>query len=179
MAITLDNLPDDPETLKAMIAELRSANINMQSLQTALEAEVAALHAANIDRQARIDRLQLLLKTIQRATYGKSSEKLDESQYAFAFEEVQTALGDIEAQLERLEPKQPRPSSGRRALPAHLERIEVVIEPEAEACACGSCARVKIGEDVTERLDVIAPMSRISACGTKVWIEERRFSGSS
>ena len=189
MAIALDNLPDDPETLKAMIAELQSANTNMQSLQTALEAEVAtlsaantelhaantdmqssqtaleaqvaALHAANIDRQARIDRLQLLLKTIQRATYGKSSEKLDESQYAFACEEVQTALGDIEAQLERLEPKQPRPSSGRRALPAHLERIEVVIEPEAEACACGSCARVKIGEEVTERLDVIAPKFRV------------------
>ncbi len=62
-----------------MIAELQSANTNMQSLQTALEPEVAALHAANIDRQARIDRLQLLLKTIQRATYGKSSEKLHES----------------------------------------------------------------------------------------------------
>jgi transposase len=182
MDTALDNLPDDPETLKAMLAELLSANINlqssqaaleakvtalhaantdMQSVQTALEAQVAALHAANIDRQARIDRLQLLLRTIQRATYGKSSEKLDESQYAFAFEEVQTALGEIEAQLERLEPKQPRPSSGRRALPAHLERVEEVVEPEAGACACGSCARVKIGEDVTERLDVIAPKFRV------------------
>jgi len=97
----------------------------MQSERRALEAQVAVLNAANIDRQARIDRLQLLLRTIQRATYGKSSEKLDESQYAFAFEEVQTALGDIEAQLQRLEPKRPRPSSGRRALPAHLERIDL------------------------------------------------------
>ena len=154
MEIALDNLPDDPETLKAMIAR-------MQSERRALEAQVAVLNAVNIDRQARIDRLQLLLRTIQRATYGKSSEKLDESQYAFAFEEVQTALGDIEAQLQRLEPKRPRPSSGRRALPAHLERIEEVIEPEAKACLCGSCARVKIGEDVTERLDVIAPKFRV------------------
>ena len=182
MDTALDNLPDDPETLKAMLAELLSANINlqssqaaleakvtalhaantdMQSVQTALEAQVAALHAANVDRQARIERLQLLLRTIQRATYGKSSEKLDESQYAFAFEEVQTALGEIEAQLERLEPKQPRPSSGRRPLPAHLERVEEIIEPEAGVCACGSCARVKIGEDVTERLDVIAPKFRV------------------
>ena len=182
MDTALDNLPDDPETLKAMLAELLSANINlqssqaaleakvtalhaantdMQSVQTALEAQVAALHAANVDRQARIERLQLLLRTIQRATYGKSSEKLDDSQYAFAFEEVQTALGEIEAQLERLEPKQPRPSSGRRPLPAHLERVEEIIEPEAGVCACGSCARVKIGEDVTERLDVIAPKFRV------------------
>ena len=182
MDTALDNLPDDPETLKAMLAELLSANINlqssqaaleakvtalhaantdMQSVQTALEAQAAALHAANVDRQARIERLQLLLRTIQRATYGKSSEKLDDSQYAFAFEEVQTALGEIEAQLERLEPKQPRPSSGRRPLPAHLERVEEIIEPEAGVCACGSCARVKIGEDVTERLDVIAPKFRV------------------
>ena len=182
MDTALDNLPDDPETLKAMLAELLSANINlqssqaaleakvtalhaantdMQSVQTALEAQVAALHAANVDRQTRIERLQLLLRTIQRATYGKSSEKLDDSQYAFAFEEVQTALGEIEAQLERLEPKQPRPSSGRRPLPAHLERVEEIIEPEAGVCACGSCARVKIGEDVTERLDVIAPKFRV------------------
>jgi len=175
MEIAPDNLPDDPETLKAMIASMQSsqaaleakvavlhaANADLQSSQTALEAQVAALHAVNIDRQARIDRLQLLLRTIQRATYGKSSEKLDESQYAFAFEEVQTALGDIEAELQRLEPKQPRPSSVRRALPAHLERIEEVIEPEALACICGSCARVQIGEDVNERLDVIAPKFRV------------------
>ena len=52
MAIALDNLPDDPETLKAMIAELQSANTNMQSLQTALEAEVATLSAANTELHA-------------------------------------------------------------------------------------------------------------------------------
>jgi len=55
MDITRDTLPDDPETLKAMIAELLSA-------RSAFEAEVATLQAANLDKQARIDRLQLLLK---------------------------------------------------------------------------------------------------------------------
>lgn len=196
MDITRDTLPDDPEKLKAMIAELLSArtafeaqvatlnaansdmqssqtvlkaqlatlqasNADMQSSQTALEAQIAVLHAANIDRQARIDRLQLLLKTIQRATYGRSSEKLDESQYAFAFEEVQTALGEIEVQLDRLEPKNKKKPGGRRPLPAHLERVEEIIEPEETICACGACARVKIGEDVSERLDVIAPKFRV------------------
>lgn len=111
MDLTRDTLPDDPEKLKAMIAELLSA-------RTAFEAEVATLQAANLDKQARIDRLQLLLKTIQRATYGRSSEKLDESQYAFAFEEVQTALGEIEVQLDRLEPKNKQKPGGRRPLPA-------------------------------------------------------------
>ena len=76
MDLTRDTLPDDPEKLKAMIAEvlsartafeaqlatLQAANPDMRSSQTAIEARIAALHAANIDRQARIDRLQLLLK---------------------------------------------------------------------------------------------------------------------
>jgi transposase len=52
-------------------------------------------------------------------------------------------------------------SGGRRPLPAHLERIEEVIEPAALACPSGACARVKIGEDVSERLDVVAPKFRV------------------
>lgn len=46
MDLTRDTLPDDPEKLKAMIAELLSA-------RTAFEAEVATLQAANLDKQAR------------------------------------------------------------------------------------------------------------------------------
>ncbi|RNJ50049.1 hypothetical protein [Methylocystis hirsuta] len=59
----LHDLPDDPAALKAMISDIRRSN-------SSLEAEVAALKAASADAQARIERLQLLLKTIQRATYG-------------------------------------------------------------------------------------------------------------
>jgi transposase len=149
----LHDLPDDPAALKAMISDIRRSN-------SSLEAEVAALKAASADAQARIERLQLLLKTIQRATYGRSSEKLDDSQHAFAFEEVQTGLAAVEARLETLRPSPGKPG-GRRPLPAHLERIEEVIEPEEQICACGACARVKIGEDVSERLDVVAPKFRV------------------
>jgi len=150
----LHELPDDPAALKAMIADMRASH-------SSLEAEVAALRSAGADAQARIDRLQLLLKTIQRATYGRSSEKLDESQYAFTFEEVQTGLGAVDAQLQKSHPTPARKSGGRRPLPAHLERVEEVIEPEDQPCSCGACARVKIGEDVSERLDVVAPKFRV------------------
>ena len=48
-----------------------------------------------------------------------------------------------------------RARAGRPPLPAHLERIEHRHEPES--CACGACgqALVKIGEDVTEQLDIV------------------------
>jgi transposase len=50
--------------------------------------------------------------------------------------------------------KAKRPRAGRGALPDHLPRIEHRHEPES--CTCGQCGRklVKIGEDITEQLDV-------------------------
>ena len=63
--------------------------------------------------------------------------------------------------LEKLGSTPARKSGGRRPLPAHLERIEEIIEPEERAWSCGACARVKIGEDVSERLDVVAPKFQV------------------
>lgn len=54
-----------------------------------------------------------------------------------------------------------RASRPRKAFPAHLERVEIVIEPEAVACACGACQPVRVGEDVSERLDVTPAKLRI------------------
>ena len=42
----------------------------------------------------------------------------------------------------------------RESLPKHLPRIEEVIEPRDTTCSCGARRHV-IGEDVSERLDVI------------------------
>lgn len=141
-------LPDDIETLKAMVL--------------AAHAEAAQLRTAKAEAEARIERLYALLKTLERARYGRRSEALDPDQHGFAFEEIQTGLGAVEATLSAAvktpAPRTPRP---RKKLPAHLERVEVVIEPEATCCACGSAARVKIGEDVSERLDVVPARFRV------------------
>lgn len=142
-------LPDDIETLKAMVLAAR--------------AEAAQLRAARAEAEARIERLYALLKTLERARYGRRSEALDPDQHAFAFEEIQTGLGAVEATLSATVKaparRTPRP---RKKLAAHLERVEVVIEPEAATCcACGSAERVKIGEDVAERLDVVPARFRV------------------
>lgn len=49
----------------------------------------------------------------------------------------------------------------RKALPPHLPRIEVVIDPAAAPCPCGSHDRIRIGEDVSERLDVVPAMLQV------------------
>ena len=46
-------------------------------------------------------------------------------------------------------------------LPAHLPRVERIIEPTNTLCPCGCGAMTKIGEDVSERLDVIPAQWRV------------------
>jgi len=76
MADTAIELPDDIETLKAMVLTAR--------------AETAQLRAVNAEAEVRIERLHALIKTLERARYGRRSEALDPDQHEFAFEEIQT-----------------------------------------------------------------------------------------
>jgi hypothetical protein len=47
------------------------------------------------------------------------------------------------------------------ALPKHLPRCEVVIEPESKTCPCCQGTLHPIGEDVTEQLDVIPAILQV------------------
>lgn len=145
MIIAASELPNDVEALKAMVLSMAS--------------EVAQLRTINEDAEARITRLRAILKTLERARFGRRSERLSDDQ--IAFEEAETGLGAVEAELDRGPPKRERAPRQRKAFPAHLERVEVVVEPETAACACGACERVKIGEDVSERLDVVPARFRV------------------
>jgi transposase len=149
------DLPEDAETLKAMLLAARAEIVE-------LTRQTRTLEAAKADAEARTERLHALLKALERARFGRRSEALDPDQRAFAFEEIETGLSAIEGALEAAAPKPPpRKPRPRKALPGHLPRVEVVIEPEDAPCACGSHARVKIGEDVSDRLDVVPAKFRV------------------
>ena len=153
MANAADALPADVATLQAMVLAMQGENRN-------LAAKADQLRVANDDAEARIARLYAILKMLERARYGRRSEILDDDQQRFVFDEIQTGLAAIEAKLEA-DPERVRTSHARRALPAHLERVEEIIEPDLAPCACGACSRVKIGEDVSERLDVVPSRFRV------------------
>lgn len=164
-------LPDDIDTLKAMLIaaaaredELQSQAGQLQSEAATLKAEIVRMAAINERAEERIANLHMIIKQLERARFGRSSEKLDGDQQAFAFDEVQTGLGMIEAELAATGPageRRQREARPRKAFPAHLERVEIVIEPEIVACACGGCQPVRIGEDVSERLDVTPAKFRV------------------
>jgi len=135
-------------------SELKAAEIEIQSLARSKE----ALKAAELKIQA----LALELAHHKRMRFGQRSEALAAAGQRELFEETAAAdLSAIEAELEEARralgpkaPRKPRARAGRQPLPAHLPRVEHRHEPES--CACGQCggALVKIGEDVSEQLDV-------------------------
>lgn len=165
-------LPDDVDALKAMILSMAreqaasEARIAVAEVRIAAsEAEVARLKAVEKSANERIANLTSILKVLQRTQHGTRSERLrlaiDDEQASFAFEEVETGLSEIRSELDRAvgnKPKRaPRP---RKGFAAHLERIEEVVEPEIPG-DCEGLEKVLIGEDRSERLDVVPPKFRV------------------
>lgn len=139
MAPTLDELPDDTATLKAMILAVRAENARLV---------------------ARNERLDHIISVLRRARFGRSSERIDDDQMNLSLEDVETAFALEDAKAEQASEISRGESAVRRRanrghLPAHLPREEIVIEPEAKACPCCGGALHVIGEDVSERLDKV------------------------
>lgn len=135
----------------------------LQALLRASEARVADRDAIIDRKEDRIERLEKLVADFKRALFGAKSEKSDPDQYQLALEDIETAIAAVYAEDEAIDPPKVKPTTrntNRGALPKHLPRIEEVIEPESTTCACG-CERHVIGEDVSERLDIIPAQFRV------------------
>jgi transposase len=123
----------------------------IQSLLAQTQNEIKLLETKN---QA----LALELAHLRRIRYGAKSEALSQVQLCLFEEDWQTDISAIEAEIEQLPLPVPqettRARAGRQPLPDHLPRIEHRHEPES--CQCKQCGSdlVKIGEDVSEQLDV-------------------------
>lgn len=128
-------------------------------IDPALLAQVQALFAQQQARLAekdfKITALTHELAYYRRIRFGKASETLVGEQRLLFEETVDMDLAAIEEELEGQAPaKRQRQRAGRQPLPPELPRIEHRHEPAA--CQCGQCGAdlIKIGEDVSEQLDV-------------------------
>ena len=115
-------------------------------------------------------RLEVILGEMRREKFGAKSEKLRPDQYHLPLEDVEIAQGVLDAAQEKAAAIiQGRSRDGsdqvrhrnRGCLPAHLPRVERIIEPASTLCPCGCGAMTKIGEDVSKRLDVIPAQWRV------------------
>lgn len=111
-----------------------------------------------------IQRLQKLVPDFKRALFGTRSEKANPEQFELALEDIETAMAAVHAEDEAPDPPasptaKPR-KTNRGSLPKHLPHIEEVIAPDSTICGCGA-ERQLIGEDVSERFDIIPAQFRV------------------
>ncbi|TNE30076.1 IS66 family transposase [Sphingobium sp. CFD-2] len=159
--LTEADLPEDVATLRALVLEQSRM---LAEVQVAKEAQVAELTLAKGEADAEIERLQAIIDAFMRHRFGPRSEQLDPDQLQLGLEDVETALGQARAirdAVSQLAQSHESRKTNRGSLPVHLERIEQVVDVEDKACPCCGGALHVIGEDVSERLDVVPTTFRV------------------
>lgn len=152
MSESAADLPTDVAALHALIA--------------AISAERDAAIAERDEALSQTDRLRHLLRQLQRAQFGRRSEKLDPEQLSLALEDIEQAIAASVAENDKKDVagarvRTEKRRSNRGALPAHLPRFDVTITPEDTNCPCCRGLMHVIGEESSERLDVIPAQFRV------------------
>lgn len=168
----ISRFPDlPPEVLKAF--EAQQAALEASRMEATVE-RAARLHQEAVlsEKEGLISTLKELIEKLEgqveqyrRAKFGPRSEKLDPDQLQLGLEDLETAIAETQEQIAAVEKKieatqaeqdrTPRKPRKERKLPDTLPRVEQVIEPDSIACPCGCGDMVRIGEDRSERLDII------------------------
>jgi len=142
MPIALDQLPDDVDALKSLVADQLARNAQLTTENQHYKAQVLTLTE------------QLNLALARR--YAASSEKLSSDQTRLFDEAEMQAAAPAEDETVTV-PAHARRKRGRKILPAALPHLEVIHElPEAERiCPHDGNALTEIGEVTSEQLDII------------------------
>src|SRR5258705_3894961 len=117
MRLDLENLPSDTALLHRLVRGMASLVEH---------------------RDGEIERLQQIIRQLQRAQYGRRSERLDADQFALGFEDLDTDLATAETNPDAFAAAAPSPSAPpkRKSLPDHLPREETVLGAGSEICGC-------------------------------------------
>jgi transposase len=145
-----DSPPDDIAALRAALAAEQLARREAEARASGAEAMVA--------------HLKLLIARLKRDKYGASSERGRKliDQLELELGELVAAASEDAAKAEKAADKEGRPRRPdspprgqpvRAPLPAHLPRERVVL-PSPTACPCCGSKLSKLGEDITETLEV-------------------------
>ena len=161
----LSDIPEDLEALRAALIAERGRRIAAEADAIAARAEAAAANAKVSTTEALIAHMKLQLEKLRREFYGTRSERTARliEQMELQLEELETSASEDDLAAERAAARvgttsvsafiRKRPA--RKPFPEHLPRERVVV-PGPTACACcGSSRLSKLGEDVTETLEVV------------------------
>ena len=135
-----------------------------------------AQQSKQIDEQARaikfkdvkIERITFELARLKAWRFGAKTERMNAEQRQMFEETLAEDQASLEAQLAALQGEpgqdsaapaqaQPKRRPRRQPIPDHLRRVEYQHEPDNTTCPTEGCgqAMVRIGEDITEKLDIV------------------------
>ena len=162
-SLDLDALPAGVR--EAVLAAQVDAQRQAEQISTLTET-IASIATQNAELEAVNARLEHMVKELKHLLYGPKSERFTEDERQLAFEDLEVATAEAQAQSDTIELTTPRkkrrpPQRNLGNLPDHLERIEQVIEPDSIVCPCGCGEMVKIGEDRSERRDIVPANFRV------------------
>jgi transposase len=152
-------------------AALTAAEVRASVAEGALVAtksELSYIQAVVSASEDMIRHLRLQIAKLRREQFGHSAER-----HARLIEQLEMRLEDIESDIADYKAKAEATSSkmavvaferrrpARKPLPEHLPRERVVIEAPTSCTCCGSARIVKMGEDITETLEVIPRQGKV------------------
>ncbi len=144
-----ENLPEDIKALQAALLATR--------------AELASVRAQQSDDQALIAHLKLQIQKLNRDRHGPRSERTARllDQLELTLEELEASATEDELAAEMAATKATRVASftrkrpSRQPFPDHLPRERVLVPGPVTCACCGGARLSKLGEDITETLEVI------------------------
>ena len=161
----LSDIPEDLEALRAALIAERGRRIAAEADAVAARAEAAAANAKASSTEALIAHMKLQIEKLRREFYGTRSERTARliEQMELQLEELETSASEDDLAAERAAARAgttnvsafARRRPARKPFPEHLLRERILV-PAPTACACcGSSRLSKLGEDVTETLEVV------------------------
>ncbi len=140
MRIDLDNLPSEPALLQHLVRDM----------------------AAVVEhRDGEIERLKLIIKKLQRAQFGRRSERLDDDQLVLALDDLESDIGQVEESHPITIAETAGALPKRKPLPDHLPREEILLDVPSDACPCCGGTMHRIGESQSEMLDWVPARLRV------------------
>lgn len=145
--------------VKAAMSDPVSDLEKLRAELAATKAELAQARAVVSTSEAMIAGLKLEIALLKREHYGHSAERTTRliDQLELQLEELVTDAAEDAARAEKTTKVAAfdRKKPVRKPFPGHLPRERVVIEAPTSCSCCGSDRIVKMGEDITETLEVV------------------------
>ncbi len=138
----------------------------MNNAANPLTSDPIALRAMLAEERAENERLRQIIKELQRHRFGRRAESLPLDQLLLGLEEAEQIEAEALAGEEAADPvkhadRARKRRANRGALPAHLLRVEQIVDVQDKTCPCCRGELHAMGEDVSERLDIVPAQFRV------------------